>query len=148
MDTFLPKFFDQILLLIESELKWLGSILQHQAKEESEAAVSSFDMYTYTYIFTFFISKKKLTWTCSNAQAKIDVGAVYDHYVLVAGMIGYSLDNINSKSFEQKLQAIAIGDSADHDESLLDKLITMHSSVAVFAQNAAQLLKSLKAGDQ
>lgn len=40
LDTFLPKFFDQILLLVESELKWLGSILQHEAKEESEAAVS------------------------------------------------------------------------------------------------------------
>ena len=84
----------------------------------------------------------------SNIQANVELSAVYDHYVLVAGMIGYSLDNISSKSFEQKLQAIAAGDSIDHDESLLEKLISMHSSVAVFARNAAQLLKSLKAGDE
>ena len=63
-------------------------------------------------------------------------------------MIGYSLDNINSKSFEQKLQAITTGDSTDHSESILEKLIAMHSSVAVFARNSAQLLKSLKAGDK
>ena len=89
-----------------------------------------------------------MTCSCSNIQAKVDLSAVYDHYVLVAGMIGYSLDNINSKSFEQKLQAITTGDNIDYGESLLEKLITMHSSVAIFARNAAQLLKSLKAGER